>query len=1211
MIRGLISCTRLILPDSLQFKHRTASRSGGALRAGKPPARYVVCLLMPLLLSADAMAAQIVSTWTFGGSAYDSGSEILIADDGCILAAGVTQSADFPLRTGNPGTSNDIYVVKFSPSGEQLWACFLGGSAGDGVSKMVLDSTGAIWLAGSTKSPDFPTPAGFDTTFAGGDAADAFIAKVSPDGELLFGTYLGGCGSDYATGIATDLAGNVAVVGSTYSGDFLLPDGQPVVLATNDIFVVKLTPDCQMEWTQRFGGSDLDHALSIIADSEGNILIGGYTYSPDFPFSEGQPTSGSTSFLLKLSPSGEWLWAAALGWAMDTAPHALAVDSANNALVAGGWYSAIVKKVSAAGEPQWEATIARNSSMSGIALAPDGSIIACGTTSYTFFPSLNMSELYAGWGFVARLSPTGQLLCCGRIGEADTSYAADVAVDSSGRAWLTGRSPHNDYDAAIVQFTFQSKLTVQSTPITGAEIEGDYPGVTNYTAFCQFGQVVDLQAPAFTPSGGANYRFVRWKLDGKDQPLGQAALQVTMAGDHVAIASYEVRRLSVSSSPPYGIDIAGDKPGCTHYTAMCDVGQEVVLTAPVTALASGYDLRFALWRIDNVDQAQGELDVRVTMDTDHTVRAVYDVVRCELSVKTYPSTNMTAEITGDRPGTTPYSVMAEPGEVISLTAPELMQDTVTGKRYAFNHWREDYLGDMPQGQRTVQVTMDRPQRFTAHYQILRHTLAVKSAPVAGIPMTASGMSGTPKTDFSTTRDDLDVATLTAPASASIGAIERTFVRWTLDGMKMPDGVLTLQVTMDDDHTAMASYFPPILTVTSQPAAGIAITGDVPGTTAYSAYCEPHETVNLTAPETATVSGHTYCFLRWRLDSADQPDGETSVQITMDDNIGAVAVYLEVCQLRVQSSPFQGLAIDGSASGVTNYTLVCDYGTTVNLSAPATATIGDMRYTFYRWFGVAGIPNGQTAVSFTVTSSSKTVIAEYKVNTHVLTVQSLPNPGVPITGRRSGTTNYTATCNDQEVVTLEAPLLVTNDGARFGFVRWEVDGVQQADNQRTVSITMDADRLATAHYAAMPFSVLVLANRGLSVPVTGDAPGTTSYVWPFAEDETVTLTVSPRVTVLGGLYLFKCWQLDGVDQPAGQTTLTFAVTGAHTAVSTWDITGDANGDCRVNILDLIFIRERLGRSVASGDNVKADVNRDGMINILDLICVRAQLAMYCQ
>ena len=61
---------------------------------------------------------------------------------------------------------------------------------------------------------------------------------------------------------------------------------------------------------------------------------------------------------------------------------------------------------------------------------------------------------------------------------------------------------------------------------------------------------------------------------------------------------------------------------------------------------------------------------------------------------------------------------------------------------------------------------------------------------------------------------------------------------------------------------------------------------------------------------------------------------------------------------------------------------------------------------------------------------------------------------------------------------------------------------------------------------------------------------------------------------------------------------------------WPIIGDCTRDCRVNILDLIFIRNRLNQAVTTGDNIFADVTKDTRINILDLIAVRNKLNTNC-
>ena len=63
-------------------------------------------------------------------------------------------------------------------------------------------------------------------------------------------------------------------------------------------------------------------------------------------------------------------------------------------------------------------------------------------------------------------------------------------------------------------------------------------------------------------------------------------------------------------------------------------------------------------------------------------------------------------------------------------------------------------------------------------------------------------------------------------------------------------------------------------------------------------------------------------------------------------------------------------------------------------------------------------------------------------------------------------------------------------------------------------------------------------------------------------------------------------------------------------STELLIGDVNGDCVVNILDLLFIRDRINKDVGSGDNGNADVNEDGKINLLDLLFVRDRINNAC-
>lgn len=161
-----------------------------------------------------------------GGAEEDRLTGLGVQGGSGLLAAGYTQSPDFPTTPGalasSPLGGVDGFVAAVFPDGHALdWATFLGGAGNDHIWGMAVGESGAPLVVGETTSSDFPvTPDALDAALNG--ASDAFLARLGPRGsDLVYGAYLGGSGSERGYGVAEEgAAGTVAVTGLTHSADF-------------------------------------------------------------------------------------------------------------------------------------------------------------------------------------------------------------------------------------------------------------------------------------------------------------------------------------------------------------------------------------------------------------------------------------------------------------------------------------------------------------------------------------------------------------------------------------------------------------------------------------------------------------------------------------------------------------------------------------------------------------------------------------------------------------------------------------------------------------------------------------------------------------------------------------------------------------------------------------------------------------------------------
>lgn len=383
----------------------------------------------------------VFSTYFGGRTNNDYVAAVSVDGTGAVFLAGWTRSSDFPMKRaydphGGEGGVADGFVTKFAPSGSALvFSTYLGGSDEERISGMAIDGTGAVYAAGVTYSADFPVKNAFDATLDG--ETDAFLTKFKPTGRgLVYSTYLGGSGNDNGYGgVAVDASHAAYVTGYTGSSDFPVANAFDAGFGGEyDGFFAKFNPaGSALVFASYLGGRRYDLATACAVDDRGSLYVAGLTRSRDFPVRNPYDATWNgkeDAFLTKVAPTGQSLvYSTFLGGTAQDEAYAVAVDSSRCATVAGntrsspfplkeaadtifaGYCETFVTKFGPSGSGLIYSTYLGGSlrdEFGGLALTRSGAAVVTGRTDSEDFPLANPydSVFNGGWydAYLTRIS---------------------------------------------------------------------------------------------------------------------------------------------------------------------------------------------------------------------------------------------------------------------------------------------------------------------------------------------------------------------------------------------------------------------------------------------------------------------------------------------------------------------------------------------------------------------------------------------------------------------------------------------------------------------------------------------------------------------------------------------------------------------------------------------------------------------------------------
>jgi hypothetical protein len=234
-----------------------------------------------------------------GGSSSDNAYDIAVDSEGAAYVTGETNSLDFPIKNAMQGSNageSDVFISKMNPSGTSLvYSTYLGGSGGELGSNIAIDSEGAVYVAGITDSTDFPIRNPFQGGCGG--CGGAFLSKINSSGnDIVYSTCLGCLEFEWYSSMAVDSEGAVFVAGD---------------MGWNGILLAKIDPTgSDIVYTRNItsppgpAGSGDESCFDITVDSEGAVYVLGYSpWYYDYP-----PEHVGIYFIDKLNTLGSWVY---------------------------------------------------------------------------------------------------------------------------------------------------------------------------------------------------------------------------------------------------------------------------------------------------------------------------------------------------------------------------------------------------------------------------------------------------------------------------------------------------------------------------------------------------------------------------------------------------------------------------------------------------------------------------------------------------------------------------------------------------------------------------------------------------------------------------------------------------------------------------------------------------------------------------------------
>jgi hypothetical protein len=259
----------------------------------------------------------------YGGNNGDFSNCVAVDEFDNIYIAGVLNSDSLGsagvYQEYRSGGAWDAFISKFSEDGNLIWTSYFGGSGGDDIVDIVINSNSSICILGQTNSVDSISTENIHQDSLGG-SFDSFISVIDSTGNIEWSTYYGGGQFDDPFAISVDNSNNIIVCGYSSSTSGISTSGaHKEVNDYSDLFLASFSPVGMINWGTYFGGPGSEYFKSDVIAIGTDIIFSGTTnsetgISTEYAFQqEKNPSIYEDAFLVKFNEDGEQVWGTYFG----------------------------------------------------------------------------------------------------------------------------------------------------------------------------------------------------------------------------------------------------------------------------------------------------------------------------------------------------------------------------------------------------------------------------------------------------------------------------------------------------------------------------------------------------------------------------------------------------------------------------------------------------------------------------------------------------------------------------------------------------------------------------------------------------------------------------------------------------------------------------------------------------------------------------------